>query len=216
MQLRNRKKFLSDVITQEQKKLQNKDHKPCYTGKDVHRYRLDYGGLLAWVNREAQSGGCWDLAVHTSNPKIIVRQIGAAPVCALDTRGYHCLNTVFMITPRIPASAPDLRFVLACLNSKFLQDYWKANFQDMRRTVPKIKGTYLEKLPIPTIEKANAKRTELYKTILNLVDQMIAAQSSALSAVSDSDQKLNSQRIALLENQIDANVSALYGNNGAG
>ncbi len=154
MQLRDRKIYEADVITNKQKDLITKYHRPCYTGKNVSKWKMKYDDMLAYFNREAKSGGCWDESMHNAKPKIIVRQIGVTPICALDEKGYCCLNTVFMIIPKIESSL-NLKFLLGILNSSLIASYWKHNFSDLRQTFPKIKGGYLEKLPLPAMELSN-------------------------------------------------------------
>jgi len=192
MQLRDRKKFVADVIDNSQNELITEFHRPCYTGKNVQKWNMQYSNLLAYFNREAKRGGCWDENMHNANPKIIVRQIGAYPICALDENGYACLNTVFMIVPKSETNI-ELKFVLAVLNSKFIADYWTENFSDLRQTFPKIKGSYLEKLPIPEIGKNQQNQhNEVVKQtnqLLNLIEEL---QNATLP-----------NRIELLKNRID-------------
>ncbi|MDR3108854.1 MAG: N-6 DNA methylase [Planctomycetaceae bacterium] len=210
MQLRDRQYYPQDVISVEQKKLKTKFHKPCYTGKDVQKWHLDYNGLLAYFNREAQSGGCWDEEVHFANPKIIIRQIGAVPICALDKNGYCCLNTVFMVVPKISeTSSEELQYLLAILNSKFIGYYWKTHFSDLRRTFPKIKGTYLKQLPIAI--PSDKRQKQIHDRLVDLANQMLSAQQLLRSSVSDSERHIREQRVLILDREIDRIVFELYG-----
>ncbi|QIG88545.1 N-6 DNA methylase [Chryseobacterium sp. POL2] len=209
MQLRDRKKFVADVIDNSQNDLITEFHRPCYTGKNVQKWNMQYSNLLAYFNREAKRGGCWDENMHYANPKIIVRQIGAYPICALDEKGYACLNTVFMIVPKSETNI-DLKFVLAVLNSKFIADYWTENFSDLRQTFPKIKGSYLEKLPIPEIGKNQQNQhNEVVKQtnqLLNLIEEL---QNTTLP----NRIELLKNRIEYTENKINELIYELYGAN---
>ncbi|MDR0611813.1 MAG: N-6 DNA methylase [Planctomycetaceae bacterium] len=215
MQLRNRQKFPQDVIAVNQQKLKTKDHKPCYTGKNVQKWRLDYDGLLAYFNQTAQCGGCWDEAVHFANPKIIVRQIGTVPVCALDQKGYCCLNTVFMIVPKtatnLSNTLEELLYLLAILNSKLVGYYWQTHFSDSRRTFPKIKGTYLKQIPIPI--PSTEQQHQIHNRLIDLANQMLATNEKLYNAISESDKKLQEQRVLILDREIDTLVYKLYGLN---
>ena len=209
MQLRDRKKYLVDVITKDQKELITSYHKECYTGKDVGRYYMGYSNLLAYVNREAQSGGCWDEKVHLTNPKIIVRQIGKTPICCLDENGYYCLNTVFMIIPK-NENQLSIKFILGIINSSFIQKYWTTNFYDMRQTFPKIKGSYLEKLPIPSLDLTNKEHKQAHDTLVTLVENMLQTQKDQRNAKSEQDKNLFQQKITMLDKKIDNLVYKLY------
>jgi TaqI-like C-terminal specificity domain/Eco57I restriction-modification methylase len=210
MQLRDRKKFLADVITKDDKKLITKFHRPCYTGKNVGKYDMNYSNMLAYFNREAKSGGCWDEKIHNANPKIIVRQIGLHPICAIDLKGYCCLNTVFMIATKAKTEI-NLKFILGILNSKFMAEYWQENFSDKRQTFPKIKGSYLEKLPIPVIELSNKKSKQLHDDVVKYIDTILTLREDVrIETLKNKIDQINS-RIEHCEEQIDNLVNEIYG-----
>ncbi|MCL2306171.1 MAG: Eco57I restriction-modification methylase domain-containing protein [Planctomycetaceae bacterium] len=211
MQLRDRHLFPEDVIEKGERKRLTKYHRPCYTGKDIQKWHLKYGELFAYFNRDAKSGGCWDENIHFANPKIIIRQIGQTPICALDTKGYCCLNTVFMVVPKSREdSTEELKYILALLNSRFIGYYWRNHFSDLRQTFPKIKGSYLKQLPIPVIDLSDKKQRQIHDRLVDLVDQMLTTQARRHQAISDSDRQLAEQHIAILDRQIDSLVYELY------
>ncbi len=205
MQLRDRKKYTSDVIDTSQKDFITKYHQKCYTGKDVSRYHMGYSNLLAYVNRIAKCGGCWDEKAHLTNPKIIVRQIGEYPICSLDENGFYSLNTVFLITPK-DGTELSVKFLIGILNSNFIKYYWNKVFYDMRKTFPKIKGTYLEKLPIPNINQNDEK----YSDMIKLVDNIIKLHKDILTAKSESDKNNLEKQISFIDKKIDDLVYKLY------
>lgn len=210
MQLRDRKKFIADVITKDDKKLITKYHRACYTGKDVGKYNMSYNNMLAYFNREAKSGGCWDENIHNANPKIIVRQIGLHPICAIDLNGYCCLNTVFMIVPKLKSDI-NLKCILGILNSKFMADYWQNNYSDQRTTFPKIKGSYLEKLPLPVIDLKNSNSKKIHDEIVKHIDTILKLKEQIqFETLKNKMDQINS-RIEHCEEQIDNLVNELYG-----
>lgn len=143
MQLRNRKIYTNDVTND--KSTLTPYHKPCYTGKDIGSYRVKYNSLYCYFNEEARCGGCWDPSAQFANPKILVRQIGKYPIAGIDELGYAVLNTAFMISGFKNISP---YFILGLLNSTTVRFYWLIKFSDNRKQFPKIKGTYLEKIPV--------------------------------------------------------------------
>ncbi|NCU32017.1 MAG: hypothetical protein EOM23_03555 [Candidatus Moranbacteria bacterium] len=209
MQLRDRKKFKSDVISTGQKELITDYHRPCYTGKDVNKWIVRYGDILAYFNKTAKRGGCWDEKIHNAAPKLIVRQIGAVPVFGIDLKGYCCLNTVFMVVPK-EKSEIDLKFLLGILNSKFIANYWSKNFSDLRTTFPKIKGRYLEKLPIPIMDDNQPEPKKAHDDLVNYVDQILQLNEEKDKTKLQSKILQIDEKIEYCENRINQIVYQLY------
>jgi hypothetical protein len=183
MQLRDRKQFPGDVITGDSnRKLITKYHRPCLTGRDIHRYAVVHGGLLCFFNREAKRGGCWDEAVHSAANKILVRQIGEYPEGGLDTDGFAVLNTAFMILPQGDTDvARTARHLLAAINSPCVRFFWTNRFRDDRKTFPKIKGEYLKLIPIPSASDPQINRIVLLVDILSYLNRHLADHPEAAS-----------------------------------
>lgn len=173
MQLRNRKVFTNDVLVSPSPEMLTPYHRKCLTGKDISDYVVFWNSRYCYFNEEARCGGCWIESLHNSRDKILVRQVGAVPVCGIDTEGLAVLNSAFMIVcKRINPFG-----TLGILNSKLIKFYWQQKFEDKRKTFPKIKGTYLELLPIipPTDEI-----TRLVKSILSLKQKSLSNDTSAI------------------------------------
>lgn len=124
-------------------------------------------------------------SVHNAKNKIVIRQVGATPICGIDTEGLAVLNSAFMVVCK------DINpfGVLGVINSKLIKFYWKQKFEDKRKTFPKIKGSYLELLPIAIPNNA----------IINLVEKILIAKRENSSADTTS-----------LEKEIDLLVYHLY------
>lgn len=206
-QLRDRAKFRDDVIEVDALSRVPATHRPCYTGKDVGRYTLSWSGLACLRSREAKRGGCWDDAIHEAKPKLITRQIGVVPVFGRDDAGFHCLNTVFMLTRK--ADGVGISYLLGVLNSSLLAVYWKSHYYDQRDRFPKIKGAYLKQLPVRPIDFTNPQDTSRHDRLVALVDQMLEARKQA-SATSSHAAEVAARKCAALDRQIDALVYELY------
>jgi hypothetical protein len=168
-QLRDREKFDKDVISTVGQKMPSAGYKPCYTGEDVTRYHVCWSGLACLDSEEARCGGCWDPIKQNAVKKLLTRQIGLFPEFAFDARGYQCLNTIFMVNVRQEACDPLL--LLGALNSTLLRAFWLCRFYDQRRTFPKIKGSYLEELPIRLPKSSDENATA--RKIAKLVGKML-------------------------------------------
>jgi hypothetical protein len=83
---------------------------------------------------------------------------------------------MFMVNIR--SSALDPYLLLAQLNSRISRAVWLDRYYDRRRTFPKIKGTYLKRLPVFSFDPVNSEHAaaavrivKLAKTILRLREQ---------------------------------------------
>jgi len=205
-QLRDRKKFLSDVIEISSRKTIPRTHVACVTGKDIEPYLLTWSKLACLNDTIAQSGGCWDETKHEAKGKLLTRQIGRFPSFAFDNIGYHCLNTIFMVTVREPNQI-DPKYLLGILNSKLLRALWTGRFYDQRQTFPKIKGTYLKELPV-AFNSADKTRND---KLVGLVGKMLALTPKLRGTTSESEKAALQNAITTTDVEIDRLVYELYG-----
>src|SRR6266581_404726 len=203
MQLRDRTKFPGDVVETDKPRSLKAGYKPCLTGRNVDRYVTQFANLYCLFDRVEQQGGCWDEEIPFDKNKVIVRQIGAKPFAAFDDTGLCCLNTVFMIKATVEGI--DERFLLGVLNSKAIGFYWQNKFSDFKETFPKIKGTYLQQLPVPTADKAR------HDQMVNLVEQMLEVHQRLSTARTPPEKTSLGRQIAATDAQIDRLVYDLYG-----
>lgn len=193
MQLRDRKEFPNDVVNgPDARERLSKDHKPCYTGRDISRWIVTFGERYCYFNSVAKRGGCWDERIHSARNKLLLRQIGHYPEAALETEGYAVLNTAFMVVPKTHDVPPE--YLLAVLNSPVVRCFWTNKFKDDRNTFPKIKGEYLKRIPIP---KASEREQA---PIIRLVERILTARRRDPGA-----------DITTLEQEVHRLVYGLYG-----
>ena len=208
-QLRDRKTYTKDVITVRSPDKVPHHYKPCYTGRDVRRYSLVWGGLACLDKEEARRGGCWDPERQNAPVKIVTRQIGESPDFALDTCGYQCLNTIFMVNPKTADYSPLL--LLGVLNSRLIRNYWLDKFYDQRTTFPKIKGTYLEQLPMPRINTTDRVDKRRYDLMEKLVKTMLRLHEDLIASKAPNEETSLRRQIVATDGQIDRLVYELYG-----
>ena len=206
-QLRDRKKFTRDVIKMESQSQIQLPYRPCYTGRDVERYAVRWGGLACLDDAAARKGGCWDPERQNRKQKLLTRQIGKYPAFAMDRLGYQCLNTMFMINVR--RSGVDSFFLIGILNSAVIRAYWLGRFYDQRRTFPKIKGTYLEQLPIPRIDEG--AEVERVGQVVFLARRMVELHDALGKAMTPTETTVLQRHIDGMDRQIDQLVYELYG-----
>lgn len=187
MQLRDREEYPNDVLISSTGKNLTPYHRKCLTGKDINDYSVEYHNLYCYFNREAKRGGCWDEKMHSKKNKILIRQIGETPIAGLDEFGFPVLNSAFMIYSELYSN----KFLLGILNSLLVKIYWRNKFADKRKTFPKIKGGYLELIPIKKPTKSFEKQIE------KLVDEILKKKKA-------------NQDTTGLEKEIDVLVYKLY------
>ena len=209
-QLRDRSKFTSDVIEVPWPRSVPRTHVACVTGKDVERYLLTWSTLACLNDTVAQSGGCWDESKHQAKGKLLTRQIGQFPTFALDPVGYHCLNTIFMVTLRGEAKIKPA-FLLGVLNSKLLRGLWVGRFYDQRKTFPKIKGTYLKELPVALPDLSVSSERARHDRLVGLVDKLLSLTPKLRAAQSDAERQTLQNAVTATDQEIDALVYDLYG-----
>ena len=129
-----------------------------------------------------------------------------------DTQGSFFVNvTTGGFGMRIPVKYGDLRYFTSLLNSKLLDWYLKRIASVFRGGYFGANKQYLVQLPLPAMDLANKPMRTKHDHLVDLVSQMSIARVARQEAVSDSDRKLNDQRISILDREIDALVYELYG-----
>ena len=168
----------------------NKDYLPFIDGADIQPYEFALPKIFFnYIPKNIKSGGDWSVY---SKDRIVIRQIGIVPIVGLCEKNILGSNTLYSVYPKI--SGYDLKYLLACLNSAFIKNYWKSKYSDNKATFPKIKGFQLKELPIPPAAP------EQQKPIIDLVEQILATKKADSTADT-----------TVLENKIDELVYKLYG-----
>lgn len=122
--------------------------------------------------------------------KILIRQVGAYPICAYDNQQYYTLNTIYNIV--ITDNDFNCKYVLGILNSKLIQYIWQELFPETKKIFPRVKKEQMVNIPIII---ANS---ESQNQIIRIVDTLIALNGE------------NMQEINRLCSQIDMLVYQLY------
>jgi hypothetical protein len=128
----------------------------------------------------------------------------------MDAVGYHCLNTVFMVTAR-PDSGVSPAYLMGILNSKVIRALWLGRFYDQRMTFPKIKGSYLKELPIPRLDLSIPGDKARHDQLVGWVEKMLSLAPRLRDAREGTERDVLRNAIAATDRQIDAGVQALFG-----
>ncbi|MGL4941619.1 MAG: TaqI-like C-terminal specificity domain-containing protein [Thermoguttaceae bacterium] len=194
------------------KKLNSKCRKLILGRDEVQRYHLHWNGQ--WVHYTKDCLGKNDYAGlghpdYFETPKLVIRRTGDFVLACLDEDGYYFSNNVFVCLPN--RDDIDLRFYLGLLNSRLLTWYYQTVQPRVGKMFAEIKINLINDFPIPALDLSDKKSRAHRDKLVSLVDQMLSAQEKLLAAISDTDRKTHTQRIEILDQQIDAIVYELYG-----
>jgi len=182
----NSKGFKEDFISDFEL---SKDYKKIIDGKNFKPYEINWNGKFIkygnWLHRKRDEK-------FFLNPKIIIRQIGKTPVCAIDFDNYYVLNTIY--SGILKVDNLDLKYIFGLINSKLLKFVWEVKFFDGKSLFPKIKKSQLVELPIKETSKENQQ------PFIDKVNEILSLKSQ--------DPKADT---LALEQEIDAMVYELYG-----
>ena len=199
---------------------QNNNWKPCIDGGNIYPYLITFKDQYFLHDLKIKAGGCWDESTHNVPKKIVIRQIGATPIAAIDTNKYYSLNTVYNITGL--GEEYSYEYILGLLNSKLIKFFWKKNFSDSKILFPKIKKAYLDKLPIKKATPFEKERInsivldlmKLQKPLLLVASKIAKSDASKKGYYDLVEEKTKiKQEIDKLEFNLNALVYRLYGLN---
>jgi type I restriction-modification system DNA methylase subunit len=207
-QLRDRKIYKQDAITINRNESIPDGYAKCYTGRDIHKYYLEWDRLICLTSTKAKQGGCWDVEKQNGKYKLITKQIGVFPEFAIDIYGYQCLNTVFMINLFDTNLSPF--YLLGILNSELIKWIWVEKFYDKRATFPKIKGTYLKELPIPILDLSKKPDKVKHDQLVSLVNKILELKQKEAVEPNQQLKTMISRQIEGVDKAIDTAVYGLY------
>ncbi len=168
-----------EYITQEK----TDENEMVLKGSDLYKYRFrpsaDYLSFKPEAFQQAAPTEC-----YRAPEKLLYRFICNQLVFAYDNRQTLSLNSCNILIPEIPDM--DMKYVLAILNSRCMQFYFKKQFHSV-----KILRSHIEALPIPAVPAARQHE------LITYVDAVIASESA--------------DDIKRLYEELDQEISALYG-----
>lgn len=158
-------------------------------GKHIEKYHIKESGLYLeygpwlWNPRKRE--------VFETKEKIIVRQVGKFPICAYDDKQFFTLNTIYNII--VKDTDVCTKYVLAILNSKFMEYLWGEIYTEKKDVFPRLKKEQLVEIPIIVADK------EMQDVIAHFVDAIISEKSLEIDVST-----------SVIENSINKLVYHLY------
>ncbi len=140
---------------------------PLLVGSDIQRYAIsepdlwvDYNPALLTPELKKQGASLREKWIFTSE-KLVSRQTSDRLIFALDEAQYFALNSVHC-TVKKPKTAEGISYVLTILNSRLMQWYYVAAYQETRDVFPQVHISALRELPIRRIEFGSSQTGREY------------------------------------------------------
>ena len=149
----------------------------CYYGKLINRYfinnltdkyfNMDYKSVLK-PNEQVS----FTKEYQGKKNKIVWRQTSENIKAAIDKKGIWFGNTIQCCEIKKEYSNYKLEYLLAILNSKYLNYIYNNTIKESNRVFPQIKISNLEKLPIRIIDFNNKLDVDIYNKIISTVEEL--------------------------------------------
>ncbi len=186
----------------------DKTYRKYLRGKDINRYTIEP------IEERWISYGNW-LAAPRYNidfdvkEKLFIRQTGDRPIAAIDYDQYLCLNNMHVITPS--NDRYDLRYILACINSRLLDFFYETLNPEKGEALAEVKKENVEKLPIRIIDFNNPAEKATHDKLVSLVDRILELHKKKNSLPPSAEREKIEREIAVTDEKIDEIVYGLYG-----
>ncbi len=167
------------------------------SGSQILKYKVNYEGDFINIDPSKLNKGGWDYDV-IHNPKLLLRQTGDSLTATIDYDGYYHLNNIHSFAP--DNSKLDILYLLAIINSKLLNYYYKTISLEAGRTMAQTDIETIESLPIKEAEEKKQK------PIVTLVNKILALTKAEDYLQDQPKQK----KVQEYQEQIDEMVFELY------
>jgi hypothetical protein len=178
-------------------------------GRDLARYHPAVAAKWFSFKTDPIVGGTKNPAVYATGPRLVFQAIRNLRlprrlVGTVTDAGVFAMGTVHNIIVRSSDYSPS--YLLGLLNSRLMNTFYAAQFPEHR-----IKGAYLESLPIAKVSFATSRSRAAHDEIVHLVDSMLALHKQLASAKSEAKRGVIQRQIEATDAEIDRLVYDLYG-----
>ena len=183
------KLLVADAVDERCKKVLN--------GKNIGRYRLNWGGLFVRYDRALAAKGDvirWGHLPSLASPKILTRQTADRIIAAFDDGRYYATNSLHTTVLRAGVADFELKYLLGLLNSRLLSFYYRKLVFETGQVFSQVKLVNLRQLPI------KPATPDQQREVIAFVDQLLEAHGD--------DAHLDRPHPA--DAELDALIYALY------
>jgi hypothetical protein len=182
---------------------------PILLGRDFGRYIAPTAGNWFSFLSDRIVGGTKNPWVYASGPRILIQAIRNLKlrrrlIGTLVAGGTYTMGTIHNVILRHSYCKPE--FLLGLLNSNLLNEFYTANYPEHR-----IKGAFLEALPLPDLNLQDARDRSRHDRMVKLVEATLSLHKQLAGAKSEGQRTAVQRQIAATDKQIDRLVYELYG-----
>lgn len=162
------------------------EYKKILDGRDITRFKINWGQKQEnrFIKYTKELHRPREERIFTIKEKVILPRRSTRLVCALDDEQFYLLNTGYVILPK--NSFQEIKYILAILNSKLMNFYYKNRYFGWQITIPALNA-----LPIRIGSEQEVKK------ILDIVDKIIEQKKSDLD-------------ITIVENLLNSEIYKIY------
>ncbi|MBW8040750.1 MAG: N-6 DNA methylase [Planctomycetes bacterium] len=189
-------------------KPQDSNSKPILFGKDIARYHFTYSGkYINYVRQKLLRPR--NEAIFLSPEKLVMQRIGGILVTAYDDRQYYTFNSVNNILLKT-GSKYSLKYILGIIDSKLMRLYYITKFTNRSSLTVNISKTFLDKIPICTIDFGNPTDKAKHDKMVKLVDRMLDLHKNLAAAKVPGEKTRIQRQINTTDKKIDKLTYDLY------
>lgn len=166
---------------------------PILRGRDIDKYATHFGGMYVDFDPEELWSNTNEKMFKVSE-KIVSRQTSDRLIATIDSESYFTLDSTHVIHLKEPIFS--LKYLLGIYNSKLLNYLYQSKVRENGRAFAQVKTVNLKPLPIRMLDLKKSGDKTAHDKIVSLVDRLLSANGSNLSAISS---------------EIDQEVYSLYG-----
>jgi len=190
-------------------KPQDVNSKQIIFGKDIARYHFTYSGkYINYVRQKLLRPRNED--IFLSSEKLIMQRIGGILVTAYDDQQYYTFNSVNNIILK-KGRKYNLKYILGIIDSKLMKLYYITKFTNRSSLTVNISKTFLDMLPIRTIDFDNPDDVKKHDKMVKLVERMLELHKREAAAKVPAEKTRIQRQINNTDKQIDKLVYDLYG-----
>lgn len=186
-------------------------YKPLIEGKDVKRYFITFRNRFILYDRQ-KLYRARDESIFLAEEKIVTQRIGGGGnslVVGYDDQQYYTFNSTNTIL-RNPDTQYSLKYILAILNSKLLNWYYNLRYTNRSQLTVNISKTFLEQLPIRTIDFSSPADVARHDRMVVLVESMLDLHKQLANTKTAHEREVIERQIEATDSQIDKLVNELY------
>ena len=190
-------------------KKESKAHRMVLDGRHIRRYFTgDSPNYFKFDKDKIHS--CKREDIFLVPEKVFFRRVGESIIASLDDQQKFALNTLVVVTPK-PTATHNLRVVLALLNSKMMNWYYRTFLKSTKKVFSEIQARQIKQLQLPNPELL--QNGERLAEISDCAETLIRLNKEIAPGISGPRRVAIEHQIESFESRIDGLIYACYGLN---